>query len=148
MTCTRLYSVVAIGLTTALVGAGGAAAQSYIDLKGTWVGTGQSIVDGPAPHHPADAPAVSVGTHRLREVTFTTRIEGQDGRRFWGTLSSEHKQERIIGSFSVNGKHVYMVNEVGYIDGDVVDADTLEICYRHVNASSAVVACNVWKRRK
>ncbi len=41
-----------------------------------------------------------------------------------------------------------MVSKEGYLDGQVVDADTIEMCYRHVNATSAVVGCNLMKRVK
>ena len=41
-----------------------------------------------------------------------------------------------------------MVTKEGYIDAEIVDADTIEACYRHVNAESAVVGCNLMKRQK
>jgi hypothetical protein len=41
-----------------------------------------------------------------------------------------------------------MVSKEGYIDAQIVDANTIESCYRHANAESAVVGCNLMKRQK
>ena len=122
---------------------GEAAAQSIIDLKGTWVGTFQGIMDGPAAHHPVpDAPGSKpAGRFHLGEQPFTFKIEGQDGRRFWGTVGSPHRAERLIGSVSMNGKSIYMVDDDGYLDGTVVDATTLEVCYRQVGTATTGVSC-------
>lgn len=125
-------------------------AQNIIDMKGTWTGTVEAIVDGPALHHPAPGQggAKPAGKFRLSEQPFTLVIEGQSGRRFWGTTSSPTGTERLMGSVSIDGKSIYMVDDDGFHDGTVVNADTLEVCYRHVNASSAVVACAPVSRKK
>lgn len=77
----------ALAFVAALAFAGAAAAQTATpaipDLKGTWVGKGEAIVDGPAIHHPPGAPGKSAAPFRLREETYTFRIDGQDGRRIW-----------------------------------------------------------------
>lgn len=117
-------------------------AEHMIDLKGTWKGTSQTIVDGSSAHHPAaGAPGVrGAGKYRLSEQPFTLTVEGQDGRRFWGTIASPAHSERVIGSLSVDGKQVYLVDHKGYIDGTVVNADRLDIYYRQVLPGSAVVS--------
>ena len=55
---------------------------------------------------------------------------------------------RILGTLSIDGKTVYMVSKEGYIDGTLIDVDTIESCYRHVNPQSAVIGCNLMKRQK
>jgi hypothetical protein len=126
-----------------------AAATAIPDLKGTWVGKGEAIVDGPAGHHPPGVTAKPASTYRLREETFTVRIEGQEGKRVWGTVaSSQRVAERLIGSVAADGKTVYFVTGEGYIDGVVINANTMDVCYRHVLPGSAVVACNQWVRQK
>ena len=134
-----------VGLTTAatvLLLAGAAAAQTapapaLFDMKGTWKGTSEGIVAG------------SAGTFQLRTATYTYKFEGQDGKRFWGTASSDLvTNERLIGSLSNDGKWIYMAGQDGILDGQIVDADTIEMCYRHANATSAVVGCNRMKRVK
>ncbi len=148
-------SILSFAFGAALLLTGAAAAQTtpaataLPDLKGTWVGKGESIVDGPAGHHPPGVTAKAAGTYRLREETFTVRIEGQEGRRVWGNISSSQRVgERLIGSIAADNKAVYFVSGEGYIDGVVVDANTMDICYRHVLPGSAVVACNQWVRQK
>ena len=145
----RFAYIMATGAVMLAVGAAGSAsAQNSIDLKGIWVGNGQNIVDGPANHHPPTGAGVKpAAKYRLSDQTFTMTIEGQDGRRFWGTMASPNKTERLIGSLSVDGKFVYMVDDDGYIDGTVVNATTLDICYRHVRPDSAVVGCELMQRK-
>ena len=118
-------------------------------MRGTWQGSNQGLVDGPATHHPGDATTRPAGKYRIRRQTFTYNLEGQDGRLFWGTMSGEHvKNIRMIGTVSNDGKWVYMVSKEGYIDAQVIDADTIDACYRHVHPESAVVGCNLMKRQK
>ena len=119
-------------------------------MKGTWTGTGEAIVDGATTHHPAEAASRPAGKYRLREETFTWRIEGQDGRRFWGTTSSDQKAGlRLMGSLSMDGKRLYMAGgKDGYIDAVMIDADTINACHRNVDPGSATVGCSVLKRQK
>jgi hypothetical protein len=143
----------ALAFVAALAFAGAAGAQTATpaipDLKGTWVGKGEAIVDGPAAHHPPGAPARPAAPFRLREETYTVSIVGQDGRRLWGTVSSSQSaSERLIGSLATDNKTVYFAVGPGYVDGVVTDANTMEICYRHVLPGSAVVGCNQLVRQK
>jgi hypothetical protein len=120
-----------------------------LDMKGTWKGTGEAIIDGlPTAHPPAAAGTSSAGNYRLRATTYTYKIEGQDGRRFWGTVTSDAVNERLLGSLSADGKWIYMAGKDGILDGQFVDADTIEMCYRQVTATAAIVACNQMKRQK
>jgi len=128
--------------------AGPATAQPVINLVGTWTGTAQAIVDGVSPAHPADAPSRPAGPYRLLEFPFTYRIDGQDGRRFWGVGTSGDRSERIIGAVSSDGQRIYIVGADGYFDGVVMNTNTMEICYRQAGAASAAVACDVVTRQK
>jgi len=63
-----------------------ASAQDILDLKGTWLGKGKSIVFGSNAHHggsqtPNDPP-------RVREIEVTHVVEGQEGNVAWGRSSS------------------------------------------------------------
>lgn len=135
--------------TLALAAAASAQGQTF-EMKGTWKGVGEAIMDGAPPLHPQDAPnGRPAGPYRLREATWTYQIDGQDGRRFWGTSSSDvSANDRLIGSVSPDGKWIYMAGKAGILDGVIVDKDTIEMCYRHANATSALVNCNVMKRVK
>jgi hypothetical protein len=129
---------------TLTISAGCALAQdNWPDVKGVWTWTSSSIVLGAEKHHPA---AVKQETPRYREVNFTLRITEQKDRRFSGTAESEHYRETVIGAFANNKKQVLMADSDGYFDATLIDANTMDCCYRHVAPGSTVVACSVMKR--
>jgi len=121
-----------------------------LDLRGVWTGENDALVHGAALHHPPGAPSTTArGAYRLRSHTITYRIDGQEGRRFWGTMASpERAGIRLIGSFSIDNQWIYMVSHEGYLDGTVIDANTIEMCYRHADPQTAVIGCNIMKRQK
>jgi hypothetical protein len=142
-------AVIALVGTTAAMAQTAATTPAIFDMKGTWKGFNEALVDGPAPNHPPGVAAKPAGTYRLRQQNFTYKLDGQDGRRFWGTMSSDQQAStRMIGSLSHDGKWIYMVSKEGYLDGQIIDPDTIEMCYRHANDTSAVIGCNVMKRQK
>lgn len=139
----------AIGLAL-MASAGGAAAAEPPALQGTWVPTrGAHILDGETRHIESGTEAVG-GDASLRRHTspFVFRIEGQDGRTFWGTLSSAKVSERLIGAISVDGTRFVIADEDGTFSGTVVDADTLDYCYAHVTPTDRAVACGLLEREK
>ncbi len=144
-----MYTKTAIAWMTCvfvlMISAGCAIAQdNWPDLKGVWTMTSSSIVLGAEKHHPA---AVKQETPRYREINFTLRITEQKDRRFTGTVESEHYKETIIGAVANNRKQVLMADSDGYFDATLVDANTMDYCYRHIAAGSTVVACSVMKRQ-
>lgn len=138
----------AVGLSIAIVLATGAAHAQTIDLKGTWTGMAEAIFEGPAAHHGKPGASGAGSRFKLNQQPFTFVFEGQEGRRFWGTVSSPGGTERVIGSLSVDGKSIYIVDDDGMVDGTVVNADTLDLCYRHVSKESALVSCLQVARKK
>ncbi len=116
------------------------------DLKGRWVGTSEAVVLGNVPHYSDDA--ASHSKPRVSAVEFTLTIEGQDGRRFWGTLTSQRDQEPWIGVIGFDGKTIFAQDSDGSIQGALVDRDTMEIVYRHSTANSVLVAANRFKRQR
>jgi len=141
-------AIFALGLATVAAMAQMTGSSTVFDMKGTWKGTRPSITDGVTPHQPASAQKGSAGPYRLTDLSVTYKVEGQEGQRFWGTMSSDNFTNRLIGSQSMDGKRLYMVGAQGTIDAQPIDADTIEVCYRHANATSATVGCNVMKRQK
>lgn len=134
--------LVALALGTFLATAG-VAQTAAPDVRGTWVGTSQSIVTGKAKHHAAPPP----GKPLLDNVEFTWVIEGQDGHRFWGTLSSVHGSEALTGVVGLDGKTLVARTSEGEIEGRLVDSDTVEIIYS-AGGPATVLAVNSLKRRK
>jgi hypothetical protein len=116
---------------------------TWPDMKGVWTMTSSSVVIGGEKHHPGK---VEQSKARYREVKFTLRVTEQQDRRFSGTVESEHHTETLIGVFANNQKQVLMADSDGYFDGTVIDANTIDYCYRHITPGSTVVACSVMKR--
>lgn len=125
-----------------------ASAQTF-DMKGTWTGTSKTIVNGPAGHHPSSVASKPAGGNRLTELAFTTKIEGQDGNRVWGSLSSPAATDPVIGVISPDGKQLRLILKGrGVIEGTIVDPDTINIFYTEEHNGVAVAATNTWKRQK
>jgi len=112
-------------------------------MKGVWSMTSSSVVIGAEKHHPGK---VKQGTPRYRDINFTLRITEQKDRRFSGTVESEHYKETVIGVFANNRKQILMADSDGYFDATLIDANTIDYCYRHNSSGSTVVACSVMKR--
>jgi hypothetical protein len=138
------------GLVILLIGGEAAMAQEVLNLKGTWIpAKGAHIVDGPTRHQQSGTTPVQGDETRRRHTSkFVFRFEGQEGRTFWGVLSSAQKSEKFIGAISVDGKRFVMADEDGSFSGTVVDNDTLDYCYTHVTATDRAVACGLLIREK
>ena len=123
-----IVAAFAAGLAAVAATAQTTGSPAVFDMKGTWTGTRDNITDGATPQIPASAQGSPAGTYRLTRGNVTYKVEGQDGRRFWGTISSDQSgaATRLIGSLSVDGKWIYMVGVIGYVDAQVIDADTIE----------------------
>ena len=144
----RSVSIAALAVAAASLGAS-AQTPAVIDMKGTWKATLEFIVEGTTTHNPGHAEGKPAGKYRLRTQEMTYKFEGQEGRRFWGTIHSDHAQDRRqIGSLSPDGKWIYIAGNVSMGDGSIVNADTIELCTRHVTSGSALVGCGVMKRQK
>jgi hypothetical protein len=121
-----------------------------IDLRGTWIpGEGAHIVEGPTRHQESGiVPVPGHDTLRTHTSTFVFQFERQEGRMFWGSLSSAKVTEKLIGTISVDGKRFVMVDDDGTFIGTVVDKDTLDYSYTHVTPTNKAVACGLLHREK
>jgi hypothetical protein len=138
------------GLVILLSGGEAATAQQTLDLKGTWTpAEGAHIVDGPSRHlQSGTEPVPGNDTLQMHTSKFVFRFEGQEGRTFWGVLSSAKVTEKLIGALSVDGKRFVIADMDGTFDGTVVDTDTLEYCYTHVTPTDRAVGCGLLIREK
>jgi hypothetical protein len=133
-----------------LAGGQAALAQEIPDLKGTWIpAEGAHIISGPSRHvESGTVPVPGDDTLQRHTSKFVFRFEGQDGRTFWGVLSSDRVSEKLIGAISVDGKRFVIADQDGTFVGTVVDADTLDYCYTHVTPTDQAVACGLLVREK
>jgi hypothetical protein len=147
-------AAVAIRVTITLVACiatTASAADQIPNIKGKWVGKTHSIVAGVAPHWPSNR-----GTFEkpgLFEKDLVIEVTGQEGRRFWGlqtfTGNGERTNEPMIGVLTgKDNKTIVLVDYDGYLDGQLVDDNTLSFCYKQVGGKtgSSVVSCSQIKR--
>jgi hypothetical protein len=149
--CARPSALIGFSVA-AIVSSSVFAADHIPDIKGKWAGKTYSIVAGSGGHWPS-----SKGTFDkpgLFEKDLLIEITNQDGRRFWGnqTLSGngENTQEPMIGELTGKGnKTVVIVDTDGYLNGQLVDNNTLTFCYTQANGRgpSSVVSCTEIKRQ-
>ena len=136
---TALASVLAVTSCAGIAYAG----APILNLQGTWTGTSESIERGSALHH---TPHRDRNPH-LDNVPFTLIVTGQDGRRFWGTVSSKRGEEPVTGVIAYDGRTIVAQDNDGMIQGTIIDVDTIDSVYSHTGAST-VVAVNRWKRQQ
>ena len=135
------------GLAAGCLGLGPSAAAAPPDLRGTWRVEGNGIAEGPAPFHPANAPPVAQGmAPRLRHVSLTLRVDGQEGERFWGVATNADASEDFIGSLTGEAGRFLLVDVDGFMEGTVGADGTMRYCYRHVTPTSRVISCGTGTR--
>jgi hypothetical protein len=148
--CAKGPKVFALTLA-AIVSSAAAAADQAPDIKGKWTGKTYTIVAGAGGHWPTNK-----GTFDkpgLFEKNLVIEVTGQEGRRFWGmqTLSgnAETTQEPMIGELTgANNRTVVIVDTDGYLNGELIDDNTLNFCYTQAGGrgQSSVVSCSEIKR--
>jgi len=126
-------------LTFALFTAATAAmAESAIpDLRGTWKGDSETIVLGGGNLHHT---ATQADEPELRSVSFTLKVDKQDGRRFSGTFSSARGDTKVIAVISRSGT-IHMVDAEGFTNGTMLAPNQMEICYLKLSPTARVASC-------
>jgi hypothetical protein len=133
-----ILALMLLGIATAM-----ARAQDVIpDLRGTWSGTGKSIVWGTHPHHPGTQ--TTGDPPRVREIEATHVVEGQEGRLLWGYSFSKvaPAREPFAWAMSRDVRSIVGADLDGYFHITLITPDRMEKCYAHngVSPSRSVVA--------
>jgi hypothetical protein len=144
-----LFCITAVAVTSSSI----FAASRPPNLKGKWIGKTYTIVAGMGAHWPTNK-----GTFEkpgLGEKDLVIEVTGQEDRRFWGiqTLSGngEVTQEPMIGELTgANNRTVVIVDTDGYLNGQLVNDDTLSFCYTQAGGKSetSVISCTEVKRAR
>jgi hypothetical protein len=115
------------------------------NLVGTWVVKSEGGVllkgkePGPKTHH-KDA---------FSTLNAEAVITKQQGRIMHGTFKAPiGDTEKFVAGIGLDNKTIYYADEDGFIEGKIIDKDTIEVVYRHVTAFDIVVAVGVWTRKK
>jgi len=137
-----VVTVIAVLATTVA-----AIAQAVPDLKGTWSGQWRTVIYGTNPHHPG--PGTPADAPRIREITFTMEIEGQDGRLLWGkSWSNPDRKEPFAATIAPDGKIIGSDMD-GSLTMSIAAPDRLDACYTHTALSpskSIVASCGALQR--
>jgi len=128
-----------------LLGAGTCYAESAIpNMLGTWTVNGEGGVllkgstAGGKTHHAGEFSA----------LTAEAVVTKQQGRVLHGIFKSPKATEKFIAVIGPDNKSFHYVDEDGTIEGKIVGKDKIEVIYRHVTASDAVIAVGTWTRKK
>lgn len=141
----------AIAIVGVAISAARAQDAAIPDLRGTWTGKGKAIVLGTNAHHPdkqgKGAPP------RVRDVTATHLVEGQEGRVAWGRSSTAvaDEKEPFVWALTNDNRSIIGADLDGYFRITLITPNRMEKCYVHNGTSptrSVVATCYLMDRVK
>ena len=75
-------------------------------------------------------------------------ITEQKGRVMYGFFTSNKiAKESFVGVIG-NDNKIYFADADGFFEGMIINADAIEIVYRHVTPTDTVVSIGTWTRKK
>jgi len=101
-------------------------AEEFPSMVGRWEGTSEALISGNALYY---KDSTDEGIIRPSSAHFVLNLTHQEGRRFWGTLSSGRITERWIGIFWNDGASFKAVDSDGQVVGRMIDKNTMEVIY-------------------
>ena len=141
--------IAAIACTLA---AAAAAEAPMPDMTGTWAGTAKSVVFGQTRFHPGDQTAADAP--RVRELGYTMKITGQDGRVFWGEAWADADpavRDTMALALAGDGRTIVGAGNDGTHTMTLVSPDRIERCFSQPGngpSGSIVAACGFYERVK
>ena len=142
----RIFGSNLIMASVLAVSGSAGAQQPYPDLKGTWVGPGQSVTVGKTDHWPSTAETGPV----FREGSWTLVVDRQEGNRFAGSqgLTGGTRRDVVIAVIREDRRTIHMVDDDGIFHSILTGPDTLEMCRIEVTADSRIVGCRQLTRQR
>jgi hypothetical protein len=140
----KSFCVVSMLIATLLCVSVCTADSDIPNLVGTWVvkseggllQKGKEI--GPNTHRTQDSSTMNA------EAVMTK----QEGRIIHGYFKSPRRTENFIAGIGMDNKTIYYADDDGFLEGKIIDKDTIETVYRHVTAFNIVVSFGLWTRKK
>jgi hypothetical protein len=140
-----LAYALAIGLPATAI-----AQDAAPDLIGTWSGPFRTVIFGNNPHHPGSETVAT--PPRIREITFTLGVEGQDGDLIWGqSWSDPARKEPFAATITADGKTIVAADTDGSMTMSLTGPDSMKLCYTHTGlgpSQSIVASCGSLERAK
>ena len=128
-----------------MLGAGLCFADSGIpNLVGTWVVEEEGAVlvkgetSGARTHHCGDFSTL------IAEAVVTK----QQGRVLHGVFKSPRSTEKFVGAIGMDNKTFYFADSDGFLEGEIVNNNRMNVVYRHVSDVDTVIGVGTWKRKK
>jgi hypothetical protein len=75
-------------------------------------------------------------------------VTKQQGRVLHGTFKSPKATEKFVAVISMDNKSLYLADEDGFIEGQIINNDQINIIYRHSSSKDTVVAVGTMTRKK
>ncbi|MEM1154612.1 MAG: hypothetical protein AAGI44_10745 [Pseudomonadota bacterium] len=104
----------------------------------------EAIVTGATNHYPTETEEEQF-QQRLKTMPITITIDQQSDRRYAGTIASAMASEQIVGVMASDGRLLW-VDEDGYVQGQLSDTNTMDICYLLVKPDVQLAACSTLQR--
>ena len=137
--------VTSFSLLAFLLGAAICFADSGIpNLVGTWTVQAEGgvilkgAVHGAKTHHRGE-----FSTLKAEWV-----VTKQQGRVLRGTFKSPRATEKFVAVITEDNKSLYQADEDGFLEGQIINKDIINIIYRHSTSADTVVAVGTLTRKK
>jgi hypothetical protein len=75
-------------------------------------------------------------------------VTKQQGRVMHGAFTSARAAEKFVAVIAEDNKSFYLADEDGFMEGQIINKDTINIIYRHSTSADTVVAVGTWMRKK
>lgn len=75
-------------------------------------------------------------------------VTKQQGRVLHGTFKSPKATEKFVAVISMDNKSLYQADEDGFLEGQIINNDQINIIYRHSGSKDTVVAVGTMMRKK
>lgn len=116
------------------------AEESYPDIVGTWKGEGIAVALG------SDGSPASFYSEEVTQV-----VTEQRDRRFVGRMFSGEGAEQFLVHFVgifLDQDRFRWSEPNGFVEGRLINADTIDSCYTRTGAENQAAACQILKRQK
>ena len=137
--------VISFTLLSFLLGTAICFAESVIpNLVGTWTVQAEGgvllkgVAHGAKTHHRGE-----FSTLKAEAV-----VTKQQGRVMHGIFKSQRAAEKFVAVIAEDNKSFYYADEDGFMEGNMVNKDTMNVIYRHVTANDTVIGVGTWTRKK
>ena len=75
-------------------------------------------------------------------------VTKQQGRVLHGIFKSPRASEKFVAVIAVDNKSLYEADEDGFLEGQIISNNKINIIYRHSTAADSVVAVGTLTRKK